>query len=600
MTRIMLFVSHLALAAIAAFATYLWIQPTASVGTANNQSQSYFDDFTLSSPSIAHAPTTPSESFSPGSGGIFSKQLAAHQLAAVSGVKALEQNLSEHLRNPDRFYHENIAFIFLERLIELDVRAALSFVDRSNADYEKKKQLYASIVTSWIRDDPRSAVDYFLDIRSIDLKQSIGARLLLDQTLAGSPYLTEVKNALGARGEQLLARIAQQRTSPSDAFSQALQSSRGNHNGSLLQAASRWYRQDAEAALQAILNITDPGKRSQIFGTILRIEARDDAFAALELLRTHMPDEISHEANLMQLLVAQDPTRGLPILEEYVSRTGNINIMAQAVSAWARTDPRAAIAYASVLEPDARQVALASASMAYLSAHPNEAMDWVMSLGDRQIQRNAFNSLPHINEQLAEDWLRRSTDDEASSWLLQGLAGKKSQLGLDAAMSWLADYRDNPGYPNAMTSILTRHAHESPSKVATLLEQNADQPQMRGVFSQISRSWAATNPEAALTWIEELPSGSNRDSATGAYIMSIAQRDQDLAIEMVDTMPINNRKEIKMGLAHLLIAQNPREADAIARQFDLPPEFVERIQNGYSGMGGTTFGIDQELMALPH
>ncbi|MFT7222092.1 MAG: thioredoxin-like negative regulator of GroEL [Candidatus Azotimanducaceae bacterium] len=579
MQKLTLIASHLTIALIAAGMTYYYLPDgqlnSAGVG-ATLPADPYLDDL----PGIVSQAQEYNELAQPFGtrNTIFSRQYAAHQLAASSDFNATKEHLTRYLTSDDPFHNINIAFIFLERLIELDVTAALDFVDRVNAPYKKKKQLYSSIVTSWARHDPQRAVAYYLTIEGIDLKQTIGARLLLDNTFAQSEFFDTIKNAMGTRADQLIARFQYQNAPPEDAFETALSKQGRNQRGALSQATNRWYQQDPEAALQRVLNMVDGNLKEQALASIVNIEAGVDAFAALELLRTYLPEGSRHEANIMSQLLTQDPDRGLPIVEDYVQRTGNIQALSQAVSVWVRTDPDAAIAYASALSRDDRQIVLASASMAYLSEHPEKAMDWIMSLDDEQIQRSALGSLPHIDPDLAESWLRRSEADQTSALILQGLAGQKAQHGLESALTWASGYEDNPGYSNAVRTILSQHSHQNPQSVADYLFEYVDDAAMANVFTQIGMNWGNKSPEAALNWIESLPAGNNRDGAASAYIMSIAQRDVDLAVDLIDSMDVKARDQVAFQLAHQLLRRDPGDKDAIARRLRLSPELSAQLR----------------------
>lgn len=579
MQKLTLIISHLTIALIAVGMTYYYLtvgQPESAAMRTTLPADPYLDNLPgvvlqtqENDTQVQHFATRKT---------IFSRQYAAHQLAASSDFSATVEHLTRYLTLDDPFQNINIAFIFLERLIELDVNATLDFVDRVNAPYEKKKQLYSSIVTSWARHDPQRAVDYYLTIESIDLKQTIGARLLLDNTFAQSEFFDTIKDAMGTRADQLMAQFQYQNAPPEDAFETALSKQGRNQRGALSQATNRWYRQDPEAALQRVLNMADGSLKEQALASIVNIEARVDAFAALELLRNYLPEGSRHEANIMSQLLMQDPVRGLPIVEDYVQRTGNIQALSQAVSVWVRTDPDAAIAYASTLSGDDRQIVLASASMAYLSEHPEKAMDWIMSLSDEQIKRSALGSLPHIDPDLAESWLMRSEADQTSALILQGLAGQKAQHGLESALTWASRYEDNPGYSNAVRTILSQHSHQNPQSVANYLDEYVDDAAMAQVFTQMGMNWGNKSPEAALDWIESLPEGNNRDGASSAYIMSIAQRDMDLAVDLIDSMDIKARDQVAFQLAHLLLMRNPGDKDAIARRLGLSPELSAQLR----------------------
>ena len=109
---------------------------------------------------------------------IFRQMYIAYQLAASSDVPTLKIHMDNLIRDDDPFFHDNIANVFLERLIALDVMESIHYIENADISRERIYRFLSNIVSNWIRHDPEAAIDYFRNIDSMQLKNMIGARLL--------------------------------------------------------------------------------------------------------------------------------------------------------------------------------------------------------------------------------------------------------------------------------------------------------------------------------------------------------------------------------------------------------------------------------------
>ena len=421
---------------------------------------------------------------------VFQQRLAAHQLAAVSDTATLKAYLGKLLVRDDPFLNYNIAFVFLERFIELDVAAAIDYVENADLPPTQTNQLLASILTSWVRHDPEAAIDYFRRISNMQLKMMIGARLLQDPILERTGLLEDVSGALGPYGEQILSSMQMQQRAPEVLFDEALMLTGARRQQQLMAAMSLWMRSDPDAALSRLGDLPNPQERKNMLRMIISVQGRQDPLAALETLRNYAPDDLELESQALTMLVHQNPEIGMPYVEAFVKRTGNVNILANVVSTLAQNDIQSAIDYAEAVDQKHRQTVMQRLAHTYIRTNPEEGMHWVMSLDDKSIQRAAISALPQSDMDLAELWLDRINDAELETSLLQNIANTKANTSPEHAHDWLQEHQDKDGYSNAMTNILYQWTSQDPERAAELLVQHQEDPSYQNVFRNTAENWA--------------------------------------------------------------------------------------------------------------
>lgn len=153
---------------------------------------------------------------------IFARQYLAHQLAAAADVRELIALTDRVIHSDDLFRSYNLATIFLERLLVIDVDAALDYVNRAPLSTRQQHQFLTHIYTSWIRHDPERAIDGFRNLTDLALKNTIGVQMLRDNTLSKSGLLAEIRAEMGQFGEQASESIRLQQMPAQQLFDEAM------------------------------------------------------------------------------------------------------------------------------------------------------------------------------------------------------------------------------------------------------------------------------------------------------------------------------------------------------------------------------------------
>jgi hypothetical protein len=224
--------------------------------------------------------------------------------------------------------------------------------------------------------------------------------------------------------------------------------------------------------------------------------------------------------------------RSLGLTED---RMGEYSLL---LSAWAQTDPLAALAYADANTRSnfAKETILTS----WATADPEAAIAWANSNFDGE---GANPYLAGIIRGIADsDPIRASqllTAMPRSQERAQGLDAFLPQLlrqGADATRAWIASLTDDSLKNGAMLRSATQLAASDPAgTVSWLLENPSEATQRR--MDDVYSVWARKDQQAALTSINGLPAGEARSNALRGVISSVASEDPKSAVSLMDRYP---------------------------------------------------------------
>lgn len=472
---------------------------------------------------------------------IFAQQWAAHDLAAQSDQAELIELLDQYLAENDPFLYSNLALIFLERLIELDVNAALDYANNFTFDFEKRLTLLSSIYTSWARYDPLAMSERFGTITDMHIRMQIGVRLLQDPVFLASGYESIVSNAVGTHGRAIIQRTVNRNKPPEQRFNEALQGQGIRRTQEISNTLAEWYRQDAGAAINALRGLSESERQAALPG-IVSVATQGGYLDGYELVQEYGPDNVQALGLALSMMVMADPERGLPYVETHYEETGNIGLISQALMGWASRNVEGAMAYVATLSPELRANIEPTLAHTYTQNNPAAAMNWAQGSDNKNLKMSVASTLAYTNLSVAEQWLAQTDDPDVSNTLLRDIAQQKAQLGMDRAMQWLSEFEENPGYKDAHISLITNFAHADPAASASYLGKYNNDEQYASAFSNIAMKWAHSDIESAKRWVRALPSGRNRDRAGMGLIQATAGRDPDAALELLDDFEVPGAK----------------------------------------------------------
>ncbi|MBO6555731.1 MAG: hypothetical protein JJ957_04470 [Pseudomonadales bacterium] len=513
--------------------------------------------------------------------GLFGQQYAAHELAAQSTQTELIELLDKYVASDDPFHSGNLALVFLERLIEIDVEAALAYAE--TAPSQKRQLLLGSVYTSWARIDPESMSQSFAEIRDMSTRYQIGVRLLMDTTFVASNYDDRIRMALGPHGQAIVQHTDNMRRSPEESFRAALNSQGMRRSSEISQALGRWYESEPEAALNA-LDALDPKDQMAALAGVVVTASQSSFLGGYELVQKYAPENLQLLGTTLSMMVTVDPERGLPYLKRHFEETGNVGLMSQAMMGWASTDITSAVAYVNRLPNHVRANIEPTLAHYYVRENPTEAVAWARKSGSPQLMQSVASRLAHTDLGAAERWLSEAESPEIQATLLRDIAQQKTQLGLDEAMSWLDDYKDNQAYDQAAITIISIYSQADPERSAQFLSALDETEGLGPAYNSIATTWAYSDTESAENWVRSLPAGQNRDFATMGLIQSLAMNNPEEAVSLIDDLQPENPDRMRQFVAQRLYMQNGNIETAI-RLTGLKGEAAEAFRNNPPGRG---------------
>lgn len=511
---------------------------------------------------------------------IFATLKLAHELADSAGIDQLQTYINRAVQSRDPLYSFNIVGILLEKYTALDPLGAIEFVDNHNLLPDQ--QLITHVITSWVRTDPEAAIDYFKQIEDLNLRTTLGGRLLADPTLKGSGFDDEILALMGTRGNTVASLMTVRQLPPAMAFEEALTLNRQSREGALYSALNRWMREDPDQAIERILLHENLDERTRMLQSVLNEYVSIDEDAAFEFARTHLTGNARTEQHMLSVLAQRNPKRTLPLVEEFISRTGNISPLNGIISTWVQQEPKAALAYIETLEAGQQSTLYHSVAYSYVNSHPAEGFQWLLTQSDKlpQLVKNTIsNSINHATVDIAERSIARISDEALKTQLIAGIGNYKASLSPEAALSWLDQYQSDQAYPIAVQSVISSMAHQNPRAAAKIVEERLDDQSAAPLVGQIAANWHRASPKDAIAWVSGLDAGDAKSSALSNMAMMVAHQDPDEAKEMIESLPSGQyRDSAKRNVGYALLSQSPDQVDAIIEDLGITGRDAEHMR----------------------
>lgn len=208
---------------------------------------------------------------------------------------------------------------------------------------------------------------------------------------------------------------------------------------------------------------------------------------------------------------------------------------AMLLSAWAKVDPTAALAYAQ--ENTRGGFASNTILTAWAGTDPDAAIRWAEAnhTGDGPnphmagIIRGIAATDPVRATELMTAMPRSNERGQALDAMLPHLLAK----GVDETRDWISNLTDDSLRNGAMIRAAERLAEKDPRGTADWLLANPGEATQRRLDDVLS-TWARTDQDAAVSYFTSLPAGEARSNALRGVVSSIAANDPTAAAEMID------------------------------------------------------------------
>ena len=503
--------------------------------------------------------------------GIFNKLKLAHDLADQSDTALLEDYILRAAESRDPLYNYNLVSVFLEKFTSIDAPAAISFIERQAS--LSNRRFISHVMTSWVREDPEAAMDYFNTITNLQLKNELAGRFMSDPTLVGSGVLAELEVALGSSAVAMRGVMQANQLPPEQALEEALSMTRPERMGAVQMALIRWLRDNPEEAIARIQRHPIPAERNQMLQSILHEYVNIDEDAAFEFAQNNLTDNVRLEQQMLTMLGQRDPKRTLPMVEAFIARTGNANPLNGIISTWIQQSPAEALAYIETMDEQRRATLYQSAAYSYVNSHPVEGFDWLLRQTDRYpqlVETTIGSSINHNTINIAERMISQVSNPNVRTRLITGIGNYKASQDSDQALRWLEGYRRDPAYTTAVQNVIASMSHQNPKGAAEAIESRIGEAYAEPLVGQIASNWYRASPNEAMAWLNRLPEGKAKLNALSNIVSSIAHQDPDRAMEVLNSLPEGPRRnDAKRNIAFARLARSPEDIDEIIDDLNL-------------------------------
>jgi len=502
---------------------------------------------------------------------IFSKLKLAHELADQSDFEQLKSHIKRAAASRDPLYNNNLAGVFLEKMTSLDPLGTIAFIESNSA--LSNTRFIGRVVASWVREYPEPALDYFKNMDNPRLKNEIAGQLLADPTLADSGLATEIEGAFDSSPFAMRGIIQANQLPPAIAFEEALEITHSSRMGTILVALARWLRDNPEEAIARIQSHPDTNERNQMLQSIMHEYLNIDEDAAFILARESFTGSVQLEQQMLSILGQRNPKRALPMVEEFIARTGNSNLLDGIISIWVQQNPSEALAYIETMDEQQRGRLYQSAASSYVHSHPEEGINWLLAQADRYpqlVESTIGDSINHNTINIAERVVAQITNPGIRTRLITGIGNYKARQNPNQALTWLEGYRQDPAYSNAVQNVIANMSHQNPKGAAAAIESRMSDKYAVPLVEQIASNWYQANPRESMAWLRGLPEGEAKGQALSTIVSSVAQQDPDAAIDLLDEIPDGRRRtDAKRNIAFALLARSPDDIDSILKNLDI-------------------------------
>ena len=247
------------------------------------------------------------------------------------------------------------------------------------------------------------------------------------------------------------------------------------------------------------------------------------------------PRPIAADKNSTAVLSEATLTPGLQDAPVSIASDAQLQALIQHLVAWARKDPRAALAYARDKFTLTRQDQIVTAILAdWTTRDPHATWEWVgqQASGNAQCVDAVLSVLGKrdaaLTRNFADDFSRRHPEAARPTYVsaLRGIM-YAGNYELATAMVAEADWSASPGGREALSRLVgSMWSQYEPRKAAEWAQSLPDGAVREQALLGIGEAWAAKDPAAAATFaVTALPPGEARRTAVTQAVTNWVQND---------------------------------------------------------------------------
>jgi len=277
--------------------------------------------------------------------------------------------------------------------------------------------------------------------------------------------------------------------------------------------AIKWGEADPEAAISFFLQTKNEDDLESLMFEVFYGIGKKDVFAAFRLAESVYPQEDSRHGDLKASALRSYAEQGkfdeLPRLFATVTNEEEKdNLLGAIIDKWSGFDPLSVAAVlADMPQSSSRTIKYGRLALIWSKIDPSSAAEFA-------------NKLP------AGDERKHAVQNTISSWIAKDI---------DAVSSWLDQFYGDPDIDFAVAKFTTSVDIElyEPSAIVSWAESIEDSALRSESLNSVLKSWAVSDPYAALDWIKNKSGKNQTDLALSEIAITLSSDDRSVAIDAV-------------------------------------------------------------------
>lgn len=417
---------------------------------------------------------------------------------------------------------------------------------RMNSDASDPLSMLSAVqVLTLAQTDPQAAMQQALEIKSWEIQGRIVGKIAMmwaeQDDKAAMRYSRSITSQRARETFQntLLHHLVRTRPETAieyiydDAFSEQ---ERSDFFGRVFLSLAE---EDPELAYHYATDLHEPEDRKRAIGVLIGILTKHDPAQAFELLqlitepeiiRQHASAVLEQYAGIEPQLALQwaeqqetnrheylntviaviarwDPEQALSLVSEMPESQSKTKALATVIRRIARKDPTLAIGFLDLLGNGAvRYQTTNEIAEIWLTRDPIEAFAWIKSLPSRQqasFLTPIAGPLASENLELAQALMPELTNEVVRMSWMSAIGREMAKSDPAAAVSWLAQFRAEPNFPNAIADVISQVARTDVQSALNLTEGLQGEKYYARVVASTLAFWARKDPQAAAAWASE-------------------------------------------------------------------------------------------------
>ncbi|MCH6255673.1 hypothetical protein MLD52_03890 [Puniceicoccaceae bacterium K14] len=329
--------------------------------------------------------------------------------------------------------------------------------------------------------------------------------------------------------------------------------------------------QDFESIVRAAASSSDDLERESLLRVLVSEWAKKAPLAAIEFAQEIKRDDLMYEGLLRmsqlntddalnwiegnvgkagqrryltmavyQGMATKDPEEAIARVEQLPAGSQRDELLSIAVNQWAKQDIQASFDWLERVELTPHFSSIYSEMMGkYIEQDPLLAASLV---SDMNSSENKLSFASQVACELADqdlgyalEWVQ-ALDGEEKKYALMGVLDRwASSSDASAALNYILEQPDEPGYQNLLETVAFKMSHNRPEELAAAMVSMNESNQIY-VAQQLASVYSADDPEKCNEWLDSIQPGRVRDVAVESALKTYAYSNSSLAFRLSESI----------------------------------------------------------------